>query len=765
MTRNRWAAYACMSALTAGALGVLAPPASAAAVTPADAATALDLPAGVTAAVAGSSVVGTQSFDDFPAAGSSYLALSTGDADQIFTAAHDAQLSTDRGAVGSADDASTLTLTVQPGAGVGCLYVDFAMATEERVHYYTADSPGDTLSVKATGDATEYAENAGDAYFTQVGWDRIGPVDYTVNAVQFWHQPGDPSDPVPGQYGPEEPGRLPQITALNSVTTKDTARVPLTFTGGQPATVTVSIGDVNNADLDSVAFVDHVRTSAACVGGTGVEPNPSNDGGLIRGVKAVGQELTYDPVPSTAAIETDPAATGWRSPSVGAPVELRFRWYRTITSYALDGDMNHWTPIPDADRQSYVPTAADYGKVLIVLVTGLVDGRYAATFPSTNDTGSPTWFVTTKIATGTFIGGSQPTINGPGAPKVGDTLTAAVGDAFPRQDSWAWQWYAAGSPISGANSSTLILSDNEAGKSITVRATAKRLDFTDRAWTSAAYGPVAYNSWTSTGVPTLVTDGTPTVGEVVSVATGDGWSPTPDSFTYQWKRNGAAIGATTGTYTLRSSDAGAQISVSVTPVKPGYGPVSQTTSAVAVAGTAMTTATPTISGPLRVGQTLTGSVVGWESGASLTYTWYAGTTVLQTGYRTYLKLPATAAGKHVKLRITGKKTGYSTTSADSLPTAAVAKGVLTSAKPSIAGVARVGQTVYVAKGYWGPTGVRYTYQWRVNGAAVSSAAGRGTSFKIPRSARGKRITVVLTGRLAGYNTVSRTSAATKRVAR
>lgn len=730
-----------------------------------DLAGTLGLPAGVTASVVGSAATATPEFNDFGDAvdPDPYLLLSTGDAADVFGAPADAQLSTDRGADG-APDSSTLTLTVQPAAGVGCLFVDFALGTEELVHQFVEETPGDQLSItRAAAPGTDYATNAGRGYFEQVNWP-AQPKPYQVNALDYWHQPGDRFDPLPGTA--EEP-RLPKITALNHVTTRDTARIPLTFAGG-PEVIDLQVRDAVNGDLDSVAFVDHVRVGASCAAGTGVEPNPVHQGGVIAGIRGVGNALVYDPIPSTEAIERyDDPGNGWRSPS-NVPVELRFRWYRTSQTYALSGDMRNWTPIQDADRQAYVPTAGDRGKVLIVLVTGFVDGRRAETFPSTGSSG--TWYVTTPIDYGTFVEGEAPVIVGPsgGTAAVGEKLIAQIGHTSPREDTWNWQWYANGSTISGATSQELTLGAAQAGKTITVKATAKRLNFDDKSWTSAPYGPIELQQWDTTGVPTIVVDGTPAYGKTLTADPGAaGWTPTPTSYSYQWKRDGAVIsGATFASYPIKTADVGAELTVEVSGVRTGYLPTPRESEPVEVLGATMTGATPTVSGLPKVGQRLTANATGWQpSGSTLRYAWYAGDTLLQEGTSIYLTVPPSAAGQPIVLRVTGTKSGYTPLTLSSTPTAPIEPGTITSSTPRISGTARVGETLVALAGSWDPRGVKLGYRWKIGSTAVTGKAGSQTTFKIPRKAKGKKITVVVTGRLSGYATEKETSAPTSKVGR
>ncbi len=371
-----------------------------AAVDPVAAGAAVDLPSGVSAAVAGSGSVETQAFNDFPSNGSSYLVLSTGDAEAVMlstplavddpTTPEDEwgsdpdPLSTDLGAAGP--DEGTLSLTVDSSTGAGCLVVDFAMATDETPRAYVPETPGDTLSVVRRSDPeTEYAMNAGRGYFAQAEWP-AAPRAYTTNAIDYWHRPGCPDDVLNGQL---EVPRLARWTPLDAITTRDTARVRLDFSNGADVVdITIADGPHDgqaDGEVDSAAFVDNVRLTTSCASGAAAQPaNPYGDGS-IKGERRVGYPLSYDPFPSTVEVERyDAPNNGWTRPAPAAPTDLRFRWYRTKISCSnpYNSDMrNYWVPIPDADRQSYVPTNLDKGHCVIVLVSGVVDGRPVTTCP------------------------------------------------------------------------------------------------------------------------------------------------------------------------------------------------------------------------------------------------------------------------------------------------------------------------------------------------------------------------------------------------
>ena len=385
-----------------------------------------------------------------------------------------------------------------------------------------------------------------------------------------------------------------------------------------------------------------------------------------------------------------------------------------------------------------MPTAVDYGKVLICLVTGVVDGRRYETFPSTGESG--TWYVTTKIAYGTFAEGEAPTITGVSGrpPLVGDTLSAQVGHTVPREDSWGWRWFADGSRISGATAQTLTLSAAQAGKTITVEATAKRINFTDRPFLSEPFGPIGLQEWTDTDIPTIVADGVPEYGDTLTADPGTDWSPTPDRYSYQWKRNGSVVsGATYADYTVRAEDVGSSMTVVVTGVKPGFQADPQESPAVTILGATMPGATPIVTGTPQVGQKLTGTVTDWDpTGSTLTFAWYVGGTLATEGSANFV-VPATAIGKTVVLKVTGRRSGYTTRTIESAPTAAVVPGVLTSARPTIRGLAKVGQTLVASPGYWGPTGVKLRLPLEDRHQPGDRPQGRPADVRDPADGQGQ----------------------------
>jgi hypothetical protein len=730
-----------------------------AASSPADLAGALDLPSGVGASTTSddSSAVGVsaQSFNDMPSRGSTYVVLSTGVASDLFSrTVPDDQPSTDLGASGP--DRTTLVLTVDPSEAPRCLLVDFSMGTEERVHTYTADTASDTVSVTRDGDPAEHALNVGDSYISQPGYTPAS-APYSVNAVNYWHSVGDPADPV---VGTAEDPRLPAITPFADFTTRDTAEVPVP--AGESSTVRVSVTDRGNGFLDTVALVDKVRLAPSCsYPALGMSPGSGIATGdaVIVGHRGVGNVLTLDPVRSTPAIETyDASANGWYP----TPVEPRFRWFRNRyrgETYCYNNNLKaYWVPIPDADRQAYVPTNLDKDYCLMALETGVKDGYRSETYPTF---GSQEWYVTLPIQDGTFDG-TVPQVSG--SPRVGSTLSALTADFTPRQDSMSYQWFADKVPLSGQTGSTLVVTAAEAGKSITIRATGRRSSFDDLTVSSPPFGPIELLTMDSAATPTITGD--PAPGRAVTVQVGP-WEPAPTSFAYQWRLDGQNIAnAVTASYTPKASDLGRALSVQVVGAKSGYAPVSRISAPVTVGAAPMEGASPVLTGTPKVGATLTASVSGWQpAGSLLGYSWRVGGTEVAGATGRSFVIPPHAVGTSVTVTVRGTLAGYSPTARSTSTTVPVAAGTLVSPTPRVVGRPRVGRTVTASAAGWGPVAVTRSYRWLINGKAVKGTAASRARWKIPRSARGKRISVRVTGTSPGYTTAVRTSARTARTAR
>lgn len=740
--------------LTGGLLAVLPLTSAHAAASDAQLATALDLPAGITVTQAGDPRgfgVETRKFNDFPSrhGNAQYAVLSTGLASDLFNmSVPGLQPSTN---LDGADDKVSLRFDVGAAATGSCLLMDVAMGTEERVHTYAETVPGDTISLKAADDETEYAKHAGVRYFGQLAERPADsrypePKPMSVNTIGYWHginqeferQPDDHAVPL-----------LADVTPLNHFTSVETFEIPIT-TG---SSVTLSIADANNNSLDSVALVDRVRTAENCSWSssaeTGLMPlRPS----IVAGHRGVQNVLTVDLNPDTTQIERyDAADNGWHP----GGVDLRFRWYRywISTANCNDGALKNWIQIPDADRQSYAPTIDEKGLCLMAVVTGKKDGYRSETFPSP---ASAQWTPTLQIQDGVFTNSAVPTITKPrNEVRVNDTLTASTGSFSPRPDSYSYQWWADSLPISGETGDTFKVTAAQAGKVIKVRVTARRLNFDDMTIESSPTVPVTNLEFTSTPAPRI--EGSGIHGKPLTAVPGT-WSPFAERYDYEWYADGEKIPSQTrSTFTPSTGLIGSDVHAVVKGTRDGYNPRSLATPTVRITGASFTGGRVAVTGTPRVGQRLTAAASAWTPVAPVTrrYTWLVGGRIAQEGTSTLFTVPPTAVGKSIVVQVRGERTGYAPITITSPATRVVAPGVLTTSTPRITGSARPKGTLR-ASTYWRPAPVSYRYQWYVGSKKIPRATK--SSYKVPTKYRGKKIRVRITGTKSGFTTVARYSA-------
>lgn len=437
----------------------------------------------------------------------------------------------------------------------------------------------------------------------------------------------------------------------------------------------------------------------------------------ISGTAAVGSRLT--------------AATGEWSP---VPDSFAYQWL-------ADGE-----PIEGAIDATIDLDEAQAGAAISVEVTGRRTAYADA---------SATSSATAPVTAGALTPGT-PTITG--TPKVGSTLTAVTGDWSPQPDAFTYQWLADGTAIEGATGATLVLQKAQLGSHVSVRVTGTRAGRSPASATSGPTATIARGSLTP-ATPALV--GTAKVGNELSVMVGP-WSPQPESFSYQWLADGVPVdGATSSTFTPGAAQLHALVAVRITGERDGYEPASVTSAASAVAAGDLTTAQPTISGTAKVGVPLSATTGSWSPAADLSLQWLADGQPVAGATDTVFTPGAYQAGAVIAVRVTGTRAGYATASRTSDPTAKVALGSFASGTPTVSGSAKVGSTLTASEGTWAPDPA-YAYQWLADGTPISGATAK--AFVLGASQVGKKMSVRVTGTLAGYTSESSTSTQTVAVA-
>jgi hypothetical protein len=158
-----------------------------------------------------------------------------------------------------------------------------------------------------------------------------------------------------------------------------------------------------------------------------------------------------------------------------------------------------------------------------------------------------------------------------GSAHVGRTLTAVPGSWAPSPVSLGYQWKRNGVPVAGATGTRYVLAKADAGASITVTVTGRKLGYTTASRTTPPLKIARI--LTSSPIPTI--SGTAKPGATLTATSGT-WGPGTVTLSYGWKRNGAPIaGATSRTYRLTGADGGRSVTVAVTGRKSGYTTVSK----------------------------------------------------------------------------------------------------------------------------------------------------------------------------------------------
>ncbi|WP_354350638.1 sialate O-acetylesterase [Pseudarthrobacter sp. PvP090] len=319
-----------------------------------------------------------------------------------------------------------------------------------------------------------------------------------------------------------------------------------------------------------------------------------------------------------------------------APVSLAYQWYRSGTA------------IVGATGATYTPDAGDMGRTITVKVAG-----------------SKTGYTTTiKTSTGRIVYGALtapvPAIGGDA--KVGSRLSVVAGVWGPDPVALAYQWYRSGTAISGATGTAYTPAAGDLGGTITVKVTGTKSGYATASTTSV--GTAAIEEGTlSAPAPTIT--GTRQVGFTLTAVPG-AWGPDPVTLAYQWYRSGSAISDATGaTYKARTADAGQTITVKVTGSKPGYATAAKTSvGTAAIAKGTLTSPVPTITGTAAAGSTLTAVPGDWgPAPVALTYQWYrSGTAIIGASATAPAYTPGAGdVGRTITVKVTGSKTGYTTT--------------------------------------------------------------------------------------------------------
>ncbi|MDP1698301.1 MAG: hypothetical protein Q8L45_11060 [Xanthomonadaceae bacterium] len=465
--------------------------------------------------------------------------------------------------------------------------------------------------------------------------------------------------------------------------------------GGATATTYV----LGNADVGATITVTasytdgHGTAEAVTSGATSavVNVNDAATGGVsISGTATENQTLT--------ALSTLADADG-----LGA---LSYQWLRNGAILA------------GATASTYTLGNVDVGGVMSLSVTytdlhGTAEGPFTAgpTGAVVNVNDAPTGGVT-------ITGTAQRTQT-----LTADTSTLADADGL---GVLSYQWRADAAPIAGANASTYVVVAGDIGKVITVTVSYVDGHSTSESVTSGATAVVTNFNNPATGSVTIA--GTATENQTLTanntLADVDGLG----AFSYQWKRDGVAIGgATATTYVLGNADVGALITVTISYTDGGGNAESATSAATSAVVNVndVPTGSVTIAGTATENQTLTASntLADADGLGAISYQWRRGGVAISGATASTYVLGNADVG--ALITVTASYTdGHGT--AEAVTSAATSAVVNVNDVPtggiSISGTATEDQTLTAVSTLADADGLGVlSYQWRRDGVDVPGA--------------------------------------------
>ena len=487
------------------------------------------------------------------------------------------------------------------------------------------------------------------------------------------------------------------------------------ITGATASTLTLAEAQVGKAITVKVSYTDLLGTaesvlSTATAAVTNVNDLPSG-AVTISGTATQGQTLTA----VTSAL-ADPDGLG----------AFSYQWYAG------------GTVITGATGITRVLTLAEVGKVITVKAS-YTDGHGTLENVISSATAAVAHLNTAPTGSVTITGTAT----------QGQTLTASnsLADVDGITPPITYQWYAAGTAITGATGSTRVLTQTEVGKVITVQAS-----YTDGFSKVESVGSVATTEVTNVNdLPTgsVTISGTASTGQTLTASSNtladlDGITP---PITYQWKANGTVIsGATGSTYLLTLAEANKTITATAS-YTDGYGAVESVTSAATAAvftNTAPTGAV-TIGGTVTQNQQLTAvtsALVDVDGLGSFSYQWKANGVAIAGATASTLTLAEAQVGKTITVQTSYTDGRGAFESVLSTATAAVVNvNDLPTGAVTISGTATQNQTLTaVTSALADPDGLgTFSYQWKDAGTAITGATA--STLTLAEAQVGKAITV------------------------
>ncbi len=403
--------------------------------------------------------------------------------------------------------------------------------------------------------------------------------------------------------------------------------------------------------------------------------------------------------------------------------------------------------IANATGSTYTLTDNEVGKVITVTVSYTDNGNTVETLTSS---------ATTSVANVNDAPVGSVLITSSGALQEGQTLSASLAGVSDDDGLGApsYVWKADGTPISGANGASLLLTQAMVGKSISIGVSYIDGHNTSETVSGSIAGTVANLNNAPTGSISL--QGAFSQNSTLSISQNIADLDGLGNFSYQWYRDGQAIsGATASTYTLTQADVGKVVNVTIR-YTDSYGAqesVSSTSTTVTSNVNDPHTGNVVITGyssTPKQGDVLTADLSGVADAdglpASYTYVWKADNAVISGQSGATLTLGQAQVGKAISVSVQYTDLGGTTETLNSSSTPAVANvndapaGTLT-----LTGNAIQGSTLTLNDNITDLDGIvsgSKAYQWYANGQAINGATG--TTLELTEALVGKTLYATLT---------------------
>jgi alpha-tubulin suppressor-like RCC1 family protein len=357
-----------------------------------------------------------------------------------------------------------------------------------------------------------------------------------------------------------------------------------------------------------------------------------------------------------------------------------------------------------------------------------------------------------------------------GVPSLGGTLLASPG-SWADNDEYVYQWFMDDSPVANATESEYKLRFEDLGKFASVKiggfkngvpvsnlqsnSVQVSLDVSNT-FCKAAIDP---SGWKENKQTTPVISGEPRFGQTLTGLTGNWTIANKCSY---WLKSGIAIpAADSPTYKIQSQDIGSEIQYVVVGSDKQGGSFLRYSDPVLIKNNIFIKVTaPTLSGEMRVGMKLTGTVESWMAGTVYAFQWFRGGTAIAGSNSSSYVLSPDDLGKRISLRVCGSKSYFDSLCLTSSAKSSVSLGVI-SAQPKasiIAKSTKIGSTLTGKTGSWG-SGVFLQSQWLANGKPIKGSSNKLT-YKIKPTDKGKTIAFQVTASKNGFKSATISSAGT-----